>query len=133
MTDAPPPVSQGEVQLSRSPDGALVVQIVESGQTRVLQIPATEAKGILWQAIVALSAPSDPPPQPLPGGTEGMPLVQDTVWMAGPMATGAHVALWIPGLGFCGFTFTQDSAARLGAFLVQAAQLAEPAPSLAKN
>jgi hypothetical protein len=43
------------------------------------------------------------------------------------------VALWIPGLGFCAFSFRRDSCARLGAFLVQASQMADPLASLAKN
>lgn len=138
MTDAPPPAPtpaapQGQIQLSRAADGSLVVQILEGGQMRVLQMPGAQAKALLWQAIAALSSPQDPPPQPLPTGTAGMPTVNETLWLAGPVPEGAQVALWIPGLGFCAFSFTRDSCARLGAFLVQAGQMADPSASPAKN
>jgi hypothetical protein len=62
-----------------------------------------------------------------------MPTVSDTLWLAGPVPDGAQVALWIPGLGFCAFTFNRDACARLGAFLVQAAQMAAPTPSPAPH
>lgn len=137
MTDAPTPspVPQagGQIHLSRAPDGSLVVQIVDNGQARIIQMPGDQAKALLWQAISALSHPQDPPPQPLPTGTQGMPTVNETVWMAGPTPQGAQVALWIPGLGFCAFAFTRDSCTRLGAFLVQAGQMAAPAASPTKN
>jgi hypothetical protein len=109
------------------------VQITDNGQTRILQMPGDQAKALLWTAISALSIPSDPPAQPLPTGTAGMPTVSDTFWLAGPVPDGAQVALWIPGLGFCAFTFNRDTCARLGAFLVQAAQIAAPAPSATLN
>jgi len=138
VTDAPssaPPPAQphGQIQLSRAPDGSLVVQIVEGGQKRVLQMPGAQARALLWQIIAALSSPQDPPPQPLPTGTVGMPTVHETLWLAGLVPEGAQVALWIPGLGFCAFSFTRDSCARLGAFLVQAGQMADPLASRAKN
>lgn len=138
MTDAPSsalpsPQPQGQIQLSRAPDGSLVVQIVESGQKRVLQMSGAQAKALLWQIIATLSFPQDPPPQPLPTDTAGMPIVHQTLWLAGLVPEGAQVALWIPGLGFCVFSFTRDSCARLGAFLVQASQMADPLARLAKN
>lgn len=123
----------GQIHLSRAQDGSLIVQIIEGGQARMFQMPGDQAKALLWQAISTLSSPQDPPPQPLPTGTQGMPTVNETFWMAGPTPQGAQVALWIPGLGFCAFSFTRDSCARLGAFLVQAGQMANPSPSLAKN
>jgi hypothetical protein len=129
MTDTPLPAPQGQIRFSRGPGGELVAQITDNGQTRILQMPGDQAKALLWMAISALSTPSDPPAQPLPTGTAGMPTVSDTLWLAGPVPDGAQVALWIPGLGFCAFTFTRDTCARLGAFLVQAAQMAAPPPS----
>lgn len=137
MTDVPtpPPAPQpgGQIHLSRAADGSLVVQIVDNGQVRLLQIPGDKAKALLWHAISVLSHPQDPPPQPLPSSTQDMPSVNEAFWMAGPTPQGAQVALWIPGLGFCSFFFTRDSCARLGTFLVQAGQMADPAASPAKN
>lgn len=138
MTDVPPPAPtsaapQGQIQLSRGPDGSLVLQIVEGGQLRILQMPGEQAKALLWQAISALSFPQDPPPQPLPTGTAGMPTVNDPLWLAGPTPDGAQLALWIPGLGFCAFSLTRETCAKLGTFLVQAGQMADPSASPAKN
>lgn len=137
MTDVPtpPPASQagGQIHLSRAADGSLVVQIVDNGQVRLLQIPGDKVKELLWHVISVLSHPQDPPPQPLPSSTQGMPIVNEAFWMAGPTPQGAQVAFWIPGLGFCAFFFTRNSCARLGTFLVQAGQLADPAASPAKN
>jgi hypothetical protein len=135
MADSSPPPSQpqGRIQFSRGPGGEFVAQITDNGQTRTLRMPGDQARALLWMAIGALSTPSDPPAQPLPTGTAGMPTVSDAVWLAGPVPEGAQVALWIPGLGFCAFSFNRDSCARLGAFLVQAAQMAAPAPSTAPH